>query len=256
MESILTKEQIAELYCREDERGQKLLRSIFRQEDIQEAMQGVWCARIDDRAQKLTLISKSNCDRYNESWFAGVAIITPIHAFIIASHNTVFAEWGPDSAEWDSDKDDKSTIQLITDESSFDSYTATKCILDHYKGRSTRYSEKGEPFNFTGSPAADFCHRYWGFGEKWTLPTVAQLKIIAEHIKEVQACFVAMKAPVMIDAFYWSSIACHRDFERACAVSMSSGVMRYFYKLEAKCVRAVQPFDISDVCITLLSSAE
>lgn len=256
MKPILTKEQIAELYSREDERGQKLLHSIFGQEALQEALQGVWCARIDSYTQKVTLISKSDCDKYNERSFAGVAIITPIHAFIIAPHSTILAEWGPDLAEWDSDKDDKSTIQLITDESSFDSYTATKCISDHYKGRSTRYSGRDEPFNFTGSPAADFCRRYWGFGAEWTLPTVAQLKIIAEHIKEVQACFVAMKAPALIIASYWSSIACYRDFERACAVAIPGGTMRYSYKIEAKCVRAVYPFDISDVCFTHLSSAE
>lgn len=256
MKPILTKEQIAELYSREDEHGQKLLYSIFGQEPLHESLQGVWCARIDSYTQKVVLISKSNCDRYDKMSFAGVAIITPIHAFIIAPHNTVLAEWGPDSAEWDSDKSDKSTIQLITDESSFDSYAATNCISDHYKNRSTRYSGRDEPFNFTGSPAADFCRRYWGFGAKWTLPTVAQLKIIAEHIKEVQACFAAMKAPTMLPAYYWSSIACHRDFERACAVAIPGGEMRYFYSIEAKCVRAVHPFDISDVCFTPPSSAE
>ena len=251
MEPILTKEQIAELYSREDERGQKLLCSIFGQEAFEKRPIGVWCVFIIADSTELHAIHHTNCRDDYHLIELGVAVVTEDAAFIIAPHNTVAVPWSPINAG-------RCYVELITDKESLDAAQATDRIVEKYSG-ALHADSGGSQYNFLGAPAADFCRKYShdniGTGE-WHLPTVAQLKIIADTIAEVNACFLTMGLPPMSIGWYWSSISWEDDFRFAWVVYVCNGDAYYSRKDHCSCLRAVHPFDISDVCFTHPSSAE
>ena len=251
MKPILTKEQIVELYNREDECGQKLMLSIFGQEAFQGAMRGVWCVFRLVGTQRFCAIPRTYW-RHSDYWIElGVAVVTEKSAFIIAPHNTIDAHWSPIDTGNDS-------VELITDKESLDAAQATDRIVEKYSG-ALHADSGGSQYNFLGAPAADFCRKYShdniGTGE-WHLPTVAQLKIIADNIAEVNACFLTMGLPPMSIGWYWSSISWEDDFRFAWVVYVCNGDAYYSRKDHCSCLRAVHPFDISDVCFTHPSSAE
>lgn len=252
MKPILTKEQIAELYSREDERGQKLLCSIFGQDAFVKRPIGVWCVfRIADSTE-LHAIHHTNCRDDYHLIELGVAVVTEDAAFIIAPHNTVAVPWSPINAG-------RCYVELITDKESLDAAQATDCIVGKYSGVLHVDSNGKTQYNFIGAPAADFCRKYSRdniVAGKWHLPTVAQLKIIADNIAEVNACFRAMRLPSMSIGWYWSSIAYNNDNRFAWVVYIGNGDVYYGRKDHCSYLRAVHPFDISAVCFTHPSSAE
>lgn len=237
MEAKLTKEELRDLYDREDKRGQQLLHTIFGKEEFKKCPIGVWCL-IED-CNKLALVRRQDWD-HNHSVGIGVVIITNTSAFVIAPHNTVVAQWSPIDAGHDS-------VELITDKESLDATQATDRIMEKYSGALHVDSDGDTQYNFIGSPAADFCRHYshGGIGKgKWNLPTVAQLKIIAENIAEVNTCFLTMGLPPMVMGFYWSSIACENDKWCAWAVYMSGGGAYGNIKSNLNYVRAVSASQI------------
>lgn len=235
METKLTKEQLRDLYDREDKRGQELLRTIFGKEKFEKRSIGVWCL-IED-CNKLALVRRQDWD-HNHSADIGVVIITNTSAFVIAPHNTVVAQWSPIDAGHDS-------VELITDRESLDATQATDRIIEKYSGALHVDPDGDTQYNFIGSPAADFCRHYshGGIGEgEWNLPTVAQLEIIAKDIAEVNACFFTMELPPMVMGWYWSSIACENDNRCAWDVDMGSGYTNDGTKFGNGYVRAVSEF--------------
>ena len=237
MEAKLTKEELRDLYDREDKRGQELLHTIFGKEEFKKCPIGVWCL-IED-CNKLALVRRQDWD-HNHSADIGVVIITNTSAFIIAPHNTVVAQWSPIDAGHDS-------VELITDKESLNAAQATDRIIEKYSGALHIDSDGDTQYNFIGSPAADFCRHYshGGIGEgEWNLPTVAQLKIIAENIAEVNACFLTMGLPPMVMGWYWSSIACENDNRCAWNVHVYNGFTYNLAKGSSNYVRAVSAFQI------------
>lgn len=252
MEPILTKEQIVELYDREDERGQKLMHSIFGQEAFDKRPIGVWCVFRIMHIPELCAIRHTDWRHDHRLIKLGVAVVTEDVAFIIAPHNTVIAQWSPIGAGRDS-------VELITDKESLDAKLSTDRIIEKYSGALHVDSNGKTQYNFIGAPAADFCRKYSHdniVAGQWSLPTAAQLKIIVDNIVKVNTCLLTMELPPVVADWYWSSIACKDDNRNAYTVHMGSGGTGYDRKYKILSVRAVHPFDISDVCFTHPSSAE
>ena len=235
MEVKLTKDQVCDLYGRTGGQGREVLHALFGEEQFKKRPIGVWCL-IED-CNKLKLVERQDWD-HNHSADVGVVIITNTAAFVIAPHNTIAAQWSPA----DSGRED---VELITDKESLDAAQATDRIIEKYSDALHVDSDGDTQYNFIGSPAADFCRKYShgsiGAG-KWHLPTVAQLKIIADNIAEVNACFLTMGLPPMVMGFYWSSIACENDNRCAWGVAMGNGYADDLAKHLNYYVRAVSAF--------------
>ncbi len=238
METKLTKEQLSDLYSRTSEQGREVLRTLFGEEEFRKRPIGVWC--LIRQLTTLKLVRRQDWEDCYQGIEIGVAVITDKTQFVIAPHNTVAAQWSPIDAGRDS-------VELITDTESLDAARATDRIVEKYSGALHVDSDSETQYNFIGAPAADFCRQYshGGIGaNKWHLPTVAQLKIIADNIEEVNACFLTMGLPPMVMGWYWSSIACKDDNRCAWLVYMGNGSTDYDYKYGSSYVRAVSAFQI------------
>jgi len=239
METKLTKEQLRDLYDREDERGRELLHTIFGKEEFYKRPIGVWCL-INKSSNRLELVRRQDWEDWHQKIAVGVVIVTDNTAFIIAPHNTI-------AAQWSATENGRDSVVLINDKESLCATEATDRIIRKYKGILYVDSEGDTQYNFIGSPAADFCRHYshGGIGEgNWNLPTVAQLKIIADNIAEVNACFLTMGLPPMVMGWYWSSIACENDNRCAWGVDMDYGDTGNGGKYNDSYVRAVSAFQI------------
>ncbi len=236
MKTRLNKEQVTELYNEADASGKALLSSIFGVEAFIKRPLGVWC--LNGKTGKLV----ARRDWNNLTMVAdGVVVVTEDMAFVVAPHNTVVAQWSPKTGG------DSKAQPLITDINSTDAQTATNRIEARYDGTRHNDPDGDSEFDFTGSPAADFCREY-SHGSRprgsWDLPTVKQLQAIAKNIKEVNACFIAMGCPTMAMGWYWSSIACENNEFCAWFVRMRGGYTYYDLKYYNGYVLAVSAFQI------------
>lgn len=239
MKTKLNKAQVHELYGQTGTQGQELMQIIFGEEEFKKRPIGVWCL-INKEPNRLELVRREDWANWFRSFAVGVVIVTDKTAFIIAPHNTIVAQWS-------SPEDGRESVELITDKESLNAAQATDRIIRKYDGVLYVDSDGDTQYNFIGSPAADFCRHYshGGIGEgEWNLPTVAQLKIIAENIAEVNACFLTMGLPPMVMGFYWSCIACENDNRCAWYVLMDSGLTLTSGKNNTNYVRAVSTFQI------------
>lgn len=238
METKLTKEQLRDLYSRTSEQGREVLRTLFGEEEFKKRPIGVWC--LIRQLTTFKLVRRQDWEDCYQGIEIGVAVITDKTQFVIAPHNTVAAQWSPIDAGND-------CVELITDKESLDAARATDRIVEKYSGALHVDSDGETQYNFIGAPAADFCRRYSHGGiaaGKWNLPTVAQLKIIADNIEEVNACFLTMGLPPLVMGWYWSSIACKDDNRCAWGVNMYSGYTYGSGKNNYLYVRAVSAFQI------------
>lgn len=238
METKLTKEQLRDLYSRTSEQGREVLRTLFGEEEFKKRPIGVWC--LIRQLTTFKLVRRQDWEDCYQGIEIGVAVITDKTQFVIAPHNTVAAQWSPIDAGRDS-------VELITDTESLDAARATDRIVEKYSGALHVDSDGETQYNFIGAPAADFCRRYSHGGiaaGKWHLPTVAQLKIIADNIEEVNACFLTMGLPPMVMGWYWSSIARKDDNRCAWLVGMNDGYTNNGSKGNLSYVRAVSAFQI------------
>lgn len=238
METKLTKEQLCDLYSRTGEQGREVLRTLFGDEEFKKRPIGVWC--LIRQLTTFKLVRRQDWEDCYQGIEIGVAVITDKTQFVIAPHNTVAAQWSPIDAGRDS-------VELITDKESLDAARATDHIVEKYSGALHVDSDGETRYNFIGAPSADFCRRYSHGGiaaGKWHLPTVVQLKIIADNIEEVNACFLTMGLPPMVMGWYWSSIACKDDNRCAWIVHMYDGDTYGSIKYDTNYVRAVSAFQI------------
>lgn len=228
MEVKLTKDQVRSLYDRTGKHGRAVLRTLFGEEVFKKRPIGVWCL-INKASNVFELVGRQDWEKWHQKIAVGV---------VIAPHNTIVAQWSPIDAGRDS-------VELITDKESLDAAQATDRIVEKYSGALHVDSDGDTQYNFIGSPAADFCRKYShgsiGAG-KWHLPTVAQLKIIADNIAEVNACFLTMGLPPMVIGWYWSSIACEDGNRCAWGVGMYGGDTNGSSKDGSSFVRAVSEF--------------
>lgn len=230
METILSNGEVKDLYSKTSESGKELMLSLFGYRKLGIRKIGVWCLSTEN-----DMIAANQWHKEAKSP-QGVLIVTGETAFIVAPHNTVVAQFSPNNKG-------NGYVDLITDKDSLDSSKATGRILRAYDGSVYTDKDGDTEYDFVGAPAAEFCRRYH-FGNRgvgaWDLPTVKQLQIIAQNIKEVNACFRAMGFPPMVMGCYWSSIV--KDEWCAWYVSMGGGDAGYGTRLSLGCVRAVSAF--------------
>ena len=134
---------------------------------------------------------------------------------------------------------------LITDIESFDSKAATDAMIEAYAGTFYRDKDADNPWDVEGAPAAELVRRYEygsrGAGE-WDLPTVAQLKVMYEHRKEINKCMLAIGGHRLRGAWHWSSIG--KDESFAWCVGMDNGYTHFNDKYYTSPVRAVSAFQL------------
>ena len=233
METILSNGEVKDLYSKTSESGKELMLSLFGYRKLGVRKIGVWCLSTEN-----DMIAPNQWHKEAKSP-QGVLIVTGETAFIVAPHNTVVAQFSPNNKG-------NGYVDLITDKDSLDSGKATDRILRAYDGSVYTDKDGDTEYDFVGAPAAEFCRRYH-FGNRgvgaWDLPTVKQLQIIAQNIKEVNACFRAMGFPPMVMGYYWSSIATAQCTEW-CAwyVYMNDGSTYSYPRSGYYYVRAVSAF--------------
>lgn len=183
------------------------------------------------------VLSKAN--EWNKNELPQGVVVVPEdggeHAFIVAPHNTIVAQFSPC----------KEVAGLITDRESWDALEATKRIAAAYAGMHHDDPDGETEYDFDGSPAADFClaysHGRIGAGE-WALPTEKQLKAFAEYKREINACFRAMGCPTLPMGYYLSSIAKEGDSRCAWLVLVGNGSTGNANRYGDFYVRAVSAF--------------
>lgn len=166
----------------------------------------------------------------------GVAVVTNTSAFIIAPHHTIAALLCPDGPGHKIETLEKNTKSL-------NCYAATGKLVREYKGIKSRWLHSSSKYDYLGAPAAEFCQNYKVDSQDsrdWCLPTVRQLKIIAEHLEEINACFLTMNCPIVIMGTYWSSII--KNTACAWGVNIYDGSICHDYRDNNNYVRAVSVF--------------
>ena len=233
METRLSKMQVMKMHNETNADGKALLEMVFGKEMFAGRPLGVWCmigTRDDYKLVKSEELGRT--PSYYQSQAIGVAVVTEDTAFIVAPHNTIVAQWS---------KREAGKNRCIRDTESVDSLEATDRILTGYIGTKYTDPDGDTQYDFIGAPAAEFCRSYSRKGfNTWDLPTVKQLLIMAEHIKEINACFRAMGCPTLPMGWYWSSI--EKDEFCAWIVGMGSGGTSNSSKSGSGYVRAVSAF--------------
>lgn len=227
------KDKVLDLYKSESAEGKALLEKVFGKEVFAGRPLGVWCmigTRNDYKLVKSEELGRT--PSYYQSQAIGVAVVTEDAAFIVAPHNTIVAQWS---------KREAGRNRCIRDTESLDSLEATDRILTGYIGTKYTDPDGDTQYDFIGAPAAEFCRSYSRKDfNTWDLPTVKQLQIMAEHIKEINACFRAMGCPTLPIGWYWSSI--EKDEVCAWFVYMYNGGTDDGIKNYLSYVRAVSAF--------------
>lgn len=212
METRLSKMQVMKMHNETNADGKALLEMVFGKELFKRPL-GVWCCEGTGRK----LVARED---WNSSLFPlGVVVVTEDMAFIVAPHNTVVAQWGVPKVEL--------RKLLVTDPrctEDKDGSLHTLNIMQSHCGKRYTDPDGDTQYDFEGAPAAEFCLNYSHHTMRagsWSLPTVKQLQAMAENIKEINACFMAMGCPTLPMGWYWSSI--EKDEFCAWSVDMDDG---------------------------------
>ena len=222
--------QVTDLYGKANAEGKALLEKIFGKEEFNQRPIGVWCCEGTGRK----LVARED---WNNSLFPlGVVVVTEDMAFIVAPHNTVVAQFSAQGKG-------KGLVTLETNKDSLDCHSATNRIVKEYEGIKHTDKDGDSQFDFIGAPAAEFCENYsvdCSDSRAWCLPTVRQLQIMSEHLKEINACLLAMGCPPVTPGCYWSSIV--KDEWCAWYVTVYDGYANYNTRYDGSYVRAVSAF--------------
>ena len=234
METKVSKMEVMNLHSKANAEGKALLEKIFGKEEFKMRPVGVWCCEGTGRK----LVAR---EEWNSSLFPlGVVVVTEDMAFIVAPHNTVVAQWGVPKAEL---KKLLVNDPRCTDDK--DGSLHTLNITQSLYGKHYTDPDGDTEYDYEGAPAANFCFNYshhtMGVGS-WYLPTVKQLQAMAENIKEINACFMAMGCPTLPMGWYWSCI--EKDEFCAWGVAMNGGNTYGSSKTNDYYVRAVSAFQI------------
>ena len=231
METRLSKMQVMKMHNETNADGKALLEMVFGKELFKRPL-GVWCCEGTGRK----LVARED---WNSSLFPlGVVVVTEDMAFIVAPHNTVVAQWGVPKVEL--------RKLLVTDPrctEDKDGSLHTLNIMQSHCGKRYTDPDGDTQYDFEGAPAAEFCLNYSHHTMRagsWSLPTVKQLQAMAENIKEINACFMAMGCPTLPMGWYWSSI--EKDEFCAWDVYVLNGSTYNLTKNRNIYVRAVSAF--------------
>ena len=230
MKTILTDQEVKAMFNDATRNAQAMFRKLFGDEQLGLKGKGVWC--LDSEGN---LIAEKDWDKRSMTSH-GAVVITDETAFVVAPHHTIVAQFSAPGKG-------KGLETLETDKDSLNCHSATNRIVREYEN--IKYTDKDgdSQFDFIGAPAAEFCESYSVDCEDnraWCLPTVKQLQIMAKHLKEINACFLAMGCPPVIPGWYWSSIV--KDEWCAWNVHMYNGGTGNNNRYRNSYVRAVSAF--------------
>ena len=230
MKTILTDQEVKDMFSCANRNTQVMLRELFGDEQLGLKGNGVWC--LDSEGN---LVDRKEWDKHSMTPH-GAVVITKECAFVVAPHNTVVAQFSAQGKG-------KGLVTLETNKDSLDCHSATNRIVKEYEGIKHTDKDGDSQFDFIGAPAAEFCENYSvdsSDSRAWCLPTVKQLQIMSEHLKEINACLLAMGCPPVIPGCYWSSIV--KDEWCAWYVDVYGGSTYYGLRSNSIYVRAVSAF--------------
>ncbi|MBO7285472.1 MAG: DUF1566 domain-containing protein [Alistipes sp.] len=228
----ITEAQAKELYNNSSASLKKLLEEHFGKLAFKENPQGVWILTEDRRA--LTVDAYEALE--DKPLSIGVGVSTKETAFIISPFTTQVLPFGAKSV---TDYDD-----IAYDESSYDNDAATDAVRRAHKGVEFNIWDDGR-FPACGAPAADSCPDDC-FGLRWTLPTLATLKVMSKKVQSINKALYAAGLPVLLPNYHWSSTVNKNNEATAFVVYLRYGYVYLINQGSLYYVRAVSAFHFED----------
>ena len=121
MKTILTDQEVKDMFSCANRNTQVMLRELFGDEQLGLKGNGVWC--LDSEGN---LVDRKEWDKHSMTPH-GAVVITKECAFVVAPHNTVVAQFSAQGKG-------KGLVTLETNKDSLDCHSATNRIVKEYEG--------------------------------------------------------------------------------------------------------------------------
>lgn len=233
METLkITEAQAKELYNDSSASLKKLLEEHFGKITFKEKPQGVWILTEDRRALSVDAYESLK----DKPLPIGVGVSTKETEFIVSPFTSQVLPFGAKSV---TDYDD-----VAYDKETYDNEAATDAIRKAHQGVEFNVWDD-ERFPACGAPAANSCPDDC-FGLRWSLPTLATLRVIAREVASINKALYAAGLPILIPGWHWSSTVNIEDKQSAFVVLLDNdrvgdSIQNYDYY-----VRAVSAFHFED----------
>lgn len=228
----ITEAQAKELYNDSSASLKKLLEEHFGKITFKEKPLGVWILTEDRRA--LTVDAYESLD--DKPLPIGVGVSTKETEFIVSPFTSQVLPFGAKSV---TDYDD-----VAYDKETYDNEAATDAIRKAHQGVEFNVWDDAR-FPACGAPAANSCPDDC-LGLRWSLPTLATLRVIAREVASINNALYAASLPILIPGWHWSSTVNIEDKQTAFVFYLSYGVVDYFYQNYITYVRSVSAFHFED----------
>lgn len=230
----ITQQELMELYANSSEETQTRLRTIFGAETFVSRPLGVWIITSDQKALTVEAF-KALADKPQPQPI-GVGVSTPEASFIVSGLPTVALPFGSKSV--------RNYDAVAYDQDTYDNDAATDAIRKAHSGIQFNIWDD-DRFPAVGAPAADYCPDDWA-GLKWSLPTLATMKIISREVGNINAALAAAGLPVLLPGYHWTSTVNRDNENTAFVVDLYGGGVGYYDVNYSYCVRAVSAFHFED----------
>ncbi len=228
----ITQQEFMELYANSSEETQARLRTIFGEETFVSRPLGFWI--ITEEKKALTVEAfKALADKPLP---IGVGVSTPETSFIVSGLPTVVMPFGAKSV--------RNYDAVAYDQNTYDNKAATDAIRKAHSGIQFNIWDDVR-FPAVGAPAADYCPDDWA-GLKWSLPTLATMKVISREVGNINAALAAAGLPVLLPGYHWTSTVNRDNENTAFVVALAVGYAYYYDMFSYDYVRAVSAFHFED----------
>ena len=228
----ITEAQAKELYNDSSASLKKLFEEYFGKLTFESKPQGVWILTEDRRA--LTVDAYEALE--DKPLSIGVGVSTKETEFIISPFATQVLPFGAKSVtDYDGVAYDKDT---------YDNEATTDAIRKAHQGVEFNVWDD-ERFPACGAPAANSCPDDC-FGLRWSLPTLATLRVIAREVASINNALYAAGLPILTPGWHWSSTVNIEDKQAAFVVYLSNGDVCNDFQGNYLYVRAVSAFHFED----------
>lgn len=184
---------------------------------------GVWCLTKDKKAIRA------------EDWNDGYK---PLGVGVITKDTSFMVHLEPQAAVPFGSTDVKKYAGIVYDTETYDNRSATSAIfLAHNGTRGKMWDD--DKFPFEGSPATAYCAKCGG-----DLPTLATVKVIAEHIKDINEAMLSMGGSVVCGWLWTSTVK--KENNCAFVVSTRHGYVHDGNRYSYTYARAVSAFHFED----------
>lgn len=228
----ITEAQAKELYNDASASLKKLFEEYFGKLTFESTPQGVWILTGDRRA--LTVDAYESLE--DKPLPIGVGVSTPETSFIVSGLPTVVMPFGSKSV--------RNYDAVAYDQDTYDNEAATDAIRKAHSGIEFKVWDD-DRFPAVGAPAADYCPDDWA-GLKWSLPTLATMKIISREVGNINAALAAAGLPVLLPGCHWTSTVNRDNEDTAFVVNLLSGYVYSYDVTDRNSVRAVSAFHFED----------